>query len=153
VRKLCDMVAWPMKDESALLKRAGWSAGKTTQIDGALAALNVAGYAVGACAAAILREFSGLTVESEDRSRVFWIDGERAAVWVDKGWCDAYREAIGSPLVPIGGYSHMSLVVDETGGIWGGYDAEFGRLADSVEGLVRVLLVEVSGHLDRRVNA
>ncbi|MBO3750017.1 hypothetical protein J5X84_28380 [Streptosporangiaceae bacterium NEAU-GS5] len=55
--------------------------------------------------------------------------------------------------MPIGGYSHMTILADEAGQIWGGFDYEFGLLGDSLNNVIQNLLVDQGPPtpLDRRV--
>lgn len=140
-------------DAEALLVRAGWFAGRRVDVADGLKALAGAGYAVAPAVLATLREFSGLVIASQDGTRQIWIDGERAAAVADPEWCRAYEASAGTPLVPVGGYSHMIVLADGEGSLWGGFDEEFGTLADSVEELVDVVLVSPgSVRLNRRVD-
>jgi hypothetical protein len=48
----------------------------------------------------------------------------------------------------------MLILVDEHGGLWGGFDDLYGSLADSITDLVQVvLLAPGSKALDRRLSA
>ena len=139
-------------DARSLLVQAGWVPGRSLDVARGVESLVEAGYELTPSAHAVLREFSGLTVTSQDGVRRLWVDGERAASVADPAWCGAYQDEAGRVLVPVGGYSHMILLVDDVGSFWGGLDAEFGKLADSFEDLLRVLLVAPgSARLDRTV--
>ena len=136
----------------ALLRVAGWYPGRAIEVDLSVQALMIAGYWVTDATVQLLREYTGLDVTSADAARGLWIDGTRAAAWADLDWCRAYEAEAGVGLVPFGGYSHMTLLVDEGGSVWGGYDAEFGRLGGSLEDTVDALLVRPgSVRLDRRI--
>ncbi len=140
-------------DAVTLLNRAGWFPGRRVDRAAATSGLLEAGYDASPAAVDILREYSGLTVASPDATRDLWIDGQRAAVVADPEWCRAYAEHAQTSLIPVGGYSHMTLLVDPHGSFWGGYDSVFGRVAGSVEELIRVLLIDdpAAVPLDRRV--
>lgn len=142
-------------DDRGLLAEAGWYAGRDVgQGESGIDALSSAGFVVTPAAAALLREFSGLTVFAPDSTRSLWIDGAQAAALSVPGWVEAYSECCARPLVPVGGYSHMTLLVDDSGEVWGGFDAEFGWLGASVAEVVRGLLLEPGTiRLDRRLPA
>jgi hypothetical protein len=139
-------------DADVLLASAGWYPGRVVDVSEAERAWLAEGCTVHDEGPALLREFSGLTVWAADKRRSLWFDGERALRDIDPAWCRAYSEDSGRLLLPVGGYSHMVLLVDEVGGLWGGFDAEYGQLADSVTEAVRVLLIDPgSRHFDRRL--
>lgn len=97
----------------------------------------------------LLAEFHGITVR--DAQRGLWIDAHRAAGDCDPDWCAAYSSEAARTLTPFGGYSHMSLLVDDRGGRWGGFDVEYGYLGDSVASVVEALVVTSTARLDRRL--
>lgn len=59
----------------------------------------------------------------------------RAVESVDSQWFVEYSRRIGKPITPIGncGQEHASLMIDENGKIYGGFDSELGKIADSPE--------------------
>lgn len=139
-------------DAQTLMSQAGWFASRRVDASAAVSELASAGYVVVEPITGFLREYSGLTIMTPDGSRQLWIDGERSAAEADPEWCRAYADGAGLPLVPVGGYSHMSILIDGSGRLWGGFDAEYGHLADSMMELVHVLLIEPgSRRLDRRL--
>lgn len=139
-------------DVSLILAQAGWFPGRKVDIARSVSLLDAAGYSISAAARELLHEYSGLIISSSDGSGAIWIDGERAATDIDPEWCNAYEEEAGVRLTPVGGYSHMALMADSRGNLWGGYDADYGCLAGSIGELVRVLLVDpVLVRLDRRL--
>ncbi len=47
---------------------------------------------------------------------------------------------------------HMTLVIDETGAFWGGFDAEYGLMGENIVDVIRALLIEPDSRpLDRVV--
>jgi hypothetical protein len=135
-----------------LLQLAGWTPDRRVDVDEALTELGRAGHRLVAPAREFLAEYSGLTIALPDGSRVLRIDGLAAARGADPDWCSAYAASIGHAVTPIGEYSHMILVMDATGAFWGGFDADYGFMGDSIVAVVQALLVEPgSRHLDREV--
>lgn len=64
----------------------------------------------------------------------------------------AYAEGVSRSITPIGEYSHMTLVIDEVGAFWGGFDADYGLMGDDIADVVHALLVEPGSRLlDREV--
>jgi hypothetical protein len=140
-------------DARALLLDAGWSPARRVDADDADRAWSAEGWSSHAAGRTFLSEYSGLTVRVADEQRRLWFDGVRAVQDWDPAWCRAYRGESGHSLLPAGGYSHMLILVDEDGGLWGGFDAEYGHVADSAADLVQVLLLAPgSKRLDRRVS-
>ncbi|GAB4084053.1 hypothetical protein GCM10028784_06830 [Myceligenerans cantabricum] len=91
-------------------------------------------------------------MSSTDGLRALRIDGRAAARDADPDWCSAYAEGIGRPVTPVGEYSHMTLVIDDAGEFWGGFDADYGFMGEDVVAVVPALLVEPgSRRLDREV--
>jgi len=137
------------QEAERLLRLAGWFPGRRVET-GAVEQLAARGHLVSPAAVELLTEFAGLTVGEPDQS--LWVDGQRAADDCDPAWCAAYGIEVGRTLTPFGAYSHMSLLVDDRGGIWGGFDAEYGYLGDSLASVVEALVVTSTGRLDRRLN-
>ena len=64
----------------------------------------------------------------------------------------AYSEHLHLRLTPVGGYSHMLMMVDGTGRCWGGFDSEYGPLGESFPLAVDALLAAGPlPRLDRRL--
>lgn len=141
-----------MTDARELLRKAGWVPGRRVEVTDALTELGEAGHHVVAPAREILAEYSGLVVMSVDGRRSINIDGRVAARSADLGWCEAYAEGIGRAVTPVGEYSHMTLVIDEAGAFWGGFDADYGFMGDDIADVVHGLLIEPGlRRLDREV--
>lgn len=141
-----------MTNAQVLLQRAGWTPGRRVDVEAALGELSAAGHALVAPVRAFLAEYSGVTVASDDGRRSIRIDGHEAARHADPDWCFAYSEGIGRALTPIGEYSHMTLLIDEAGAFWGGFDADYGFMGDDIVDVVHALLVEPGSRLlDREV--
>lgn len=117
-----------------------------------LVELASSGHVVVPPARAVLAAYSGLVIIGEGGRRMMRIDGARAARNADPDWCVAYAEGIGRAVTPIGEYSHLTMVVDDAGDLWGGFDDDYGFLGADVVEVVRVLLVEPGVRfLDREV--
>jgi hypothetical protein len=127
-------------DAEALLLKAGWSPERKADADDAARAWAAEGWEPPDAGRSLLSNASGLIVRARD-GRELWFDGVRAVREWDPGWCRAYRAEAGRLLLPVGGYSHMMVLTDEGGGLWGGFDTEYGHVADSIAGLVQVLLL------------
>jgi hypothetical protein len=135
-----------------LLTHAGWFAGRQTDAASDVAALVRGGYQVSPAAEAFLREFSGLVIEEPANPSPVVIDGVLAARHADSGWCKAYSDAIGRPLVPIGEYSLVMFWIDPEGDIWASIDNDFGRAGSSLEEAIQGLFFDKPGwKLDRYV--
>ncbi len=118
-----------------------------------VAALVAAGYAVGRPVRAFLEEFTGLTIRSRQASEL-WIDGVRAAGDASREWCEAYSASVGRRLTPVGIFkSVLTVMVDDEGDVWGGFDDDYGLLGAGGRELVSALFVDDRGHLDRLVEA
>lgn len=140
----------PVTSPRGLIERAGWTPGRRIDVGDALASLQTDEFDVVSVARGFLVEYSGLTITSQDGARALLIDGLTAARNSDPEWCAAYSSAIGMPVTPVGQYSHMVLLIDETGRFWGGFDSAYGFLGDDIDDVVRGLLVEPgSRQLDR----
>jgi hypothetical protein len=137
-----------MTDARELLQRAGWSPERRVDTDEMLRALEGAGHVVVPPARELFANCSGLTIR-HDR-RVMRIDGWEAVRNADTGWCADYAEGIGRAVTPIGDYSHMTIMVDESGEFWGGFDDVYGSLGHTLLDLVHgVVVAPASGRLDR----
>ena len=141
-----------MTGASDLLAAAGWYPGRRVDISGELRALEQAGHPALRAVAEVLTEYSDLVVVSASGDRRLWISGTRAAAESDVDWCMAYSGGLGLRLVPVGGHSHMTILVDEAGGFWGGFDHEYGRLGDTVEDVIHgELIATPTVRFDRRL--
>jgi hypothetical protein len=139
-------------DASDLLADAGWHPGRRVDISGDLRALVRAGHPALRPVAEVLTEYADLVVVSASGDMSLWISGTRAAAESDVGWCMAYSGELGVRLVPVGGHSHMIILVDETGGFWGGFDDEYGRLGDTLEDVIHGVLISTPPvQFDRRL--
>lgn len=117
-----------------------------------LGELAAAGHSLVPPARDFLAGYSGLVIATVDRRRVLLIDGHQAARGTDPDWCAAYAEGIGRALTPVGQYSHMTLMIDEVGAFWGGFDADYGYLGQDIVEVVQALLVRPGlRRLDRKV--
>lgn len=135
-----------------LLRRAGWTAGRHVDVEGALRELSESGHFVVVPARAFLARYSGLVVTSEDGRKTIEIDGSAAARHTNPDWCVAYAEGIGRSVTPIGEYSHMTLLIDEVGVFWGGFDDLYGVMGEDILEVVRELLIgPLTRRLDRKV--
>ena len=129
-----------------------YGASAFTDVDEMLAELADAGHGLVVPVWGLLAKFSGLVIATEDGRRVVRIEGHEAARRANPDWCAAYAEGIDKAVTPIGEYSHMTLVIDESGAFWGGFDAEYGFMAIDVVDVVHALLVDLgSRRLDREV--
>lgn len=140
-------------DASALLEASGWRPGRSVDISQDLAALAAEGYDVSSEVAAVLREFSRLTISMPGKSNPLLIDGVVGARHADPRWELAYSEALGFRLVPVGEYSNLLFWVAPDGDIWATYDDTFGRAGASLPEMVQGLFFEPDGwQLDRRID-
>jgi hypothetical protein len=128
-------------DVAAVLRNAGWTPERRTDVTVGVALLTAEGYPVSARVVAFLEAFSGLRLVGAEPGRIIWVDGAEAATDSDPEWCAAYSAAIGRPLVPIGGYSHMTIFIDDRGEFWGGFDHLYGRLGGSLQDVILDLLI------------
>jgi hypothetical protein len=134
------------------LRTAGWSADRRVDHAAADSALNAEGYATWAGLQEFLREFSGLVISAKQTGRSVWFDAEKAVQDVDPAWPRAYAEIVGSSMVPVGGYSHMTIYMGRDGRLYGGFDNEFGCLgSNAIEALDGVLNGDMPTKLDMRV--
>ncbi|MEV8027960.1 SUKH-3 domain-containing protein [Cellulosimicrobium funkei] len=139
-----------MTSARELLLRAGWSSDRRVDVETMVGELEVAGHSVVPAARRFLEVFSGLMVTEDEGRRALRIDGHEAARHADPDWCKAYAEGIGRAVTPVGDYSHMTLVIDEVGAFWGGFDADYGLIGESIVEVVEALLIKPgSRQLDR----
>lgn len=135
-----------------LLGQAGWRPDRQVDVEEMLGELAASGHVVVPPARAVLAAYSGLVIIGEDGRRMMQIDGALAARKADPDWCVAYAEGIGRAVTPIGEYSHLTIVIDDVGDLWGGFDDDYGFLGADVVEVVGVLLVEPGlRFLDREV--
>ena len=141
-----------MTDAQGLLAKAGWFPGRRVEVDSMLSELELAGHVLVSPVGDFFSEFSGLVIFAEDDRKSVSIDGHDAARRTDRGWCVAYADGIGSPVTPVGEYSNMVLMMDESGAFWGGYDDLYGFMGSDIVDLIGELLLG-SGmrQLDREV--
>ncbi|WP_326836840.1 SUKH-3 domain-containing protein [Amycolatopsis rhabdoformis] len=152
MQQLHNTGAGPVTNSHDLIQMAGWTPDRNVDVAAELRELDEAGFAVTRFVPRFLAGYSGLTIGSQDATRALVIDGHKAARCADPEWCTAYAQAIGMPVTPVGEYSHMTLVIDETGRFWGGFDQSYGLLGSDLVDVVHGLLVEPGSlHLDREV--
>ena len=108
------------------------------------------GFAVTPAAEKFLQEYSGLTISWETNRNPIVISGREVAEGVDAGWCDAYSQALGMVLSPVGEYSNMTICVDPSGGLWGGFGAVYGHVGSLLD-LIRGTFLEPPKPLDRHL--
>jgi hypothetical protein len=135
-----------------MLRSAGWYEGRRVDIRDDLDALRAEGFPVTDAAEAFLSEFSRLSIATPGDRNPLVIDAGAAAVDVFPGWAEAYSKAIGSTLVPVGEYSALTLYIDLDGGLWGGFDREYGRGGSSLAEVVQGLFMDQPGwRFDRKI--
>ena len=120
-------------DAQSLLQRSGWFPGRRIDVGDDLAFVKSEGFEVTPAAERFLEEYSGLTVSWNTNSNPIVISGREAARGVDAAWCEAYSGAIGLVLSPIGEYSMMTLYIDSSGELWGGFDSEYGQVGSLLD--------------------
>jgi hypothetical protein len=117
-----------------------------------LAELTAAGHVLVSPVRGFLAEFSGLVIADDGGRRALRIDGHESARHADADWCEAYAEGIGRAVTPVGEYSHMTLMIDETGALGGSFDADYGFMGNDIVEVVQALLIDPgSRRLDREV--
>jgi hypothetical protein len=139
-------------DAETLLQRSGWFPGRRIDVAGDLAFIRSEGFAATPAAERFLEEYSGLVISWETHRNPLVLSGSEAARGVDAGWCEAYSEAIGLVLSPVGVYSHMTLYVDPSGGLWGGFDREYGQVGSLLD-VVRETFLEPPRPFDRLLDS
>lgn len=108
------------------------------------------GFVVVPSAAGFLGEFSQLKVRWETNPNPLEISGSLAAGGVDPGWYAEYVKSLGFELTPVGEYSNMTICIDPSGELWGGFDDEYGHEGSLID-LVRSIFLEPVRPFDRRV--
>ena len=137
-------------DALTLLHRSGWTPGRRVDVSEELAFVVSEGFQTTPAAEGFLREYSGLRVSWETKSNPLVLGGRVAARGVDSSWCDAYSEALGFTLSPVGQYSNMTLYVDPNDDLWGGFDDDYGRLGSLLD-VIRETFLEPARPFDRRL--
>ncbi len=99
-----------------------------------------------------LSEYSGLQISWETKSNPLTLGGRVAARGVDSTWGEAYSEALGVTLSPVGQYSNMTLYIDPAGDLWGGFDDLYGEVGSLLD-VIRETFLEPPRPLDRRLAA
>lgn len=127
-----------------LLVRAGWFDGREVAIQDQIAAIRAGGFEVWAGLESILAAYCFLVIRDSVGSRSLWIEPARAVAAIDPEWIFDYERVLGVRLAPVGGYSHMTVMVGSDAAIYGGFDREFGRLGGSIEDAVDQLLCAAS---------
>lgn len=138
-------------DALTLLHLAGWTPGRRVDVARDLEALRVEGFPITSAAEDFLQEFSGLQITWESKDNPLIVDGVVVARDADVGWCEALSAAIGSQLVPVGQYAHMTLYVDPHGALWGGVGDEYGQVGGSLVDVIDRTFLNPGQRLDRRV--
>ena len=138
-------------DAVTLLRRAGWSPGRSVDVAEELAFVASDGFPVTPAAERFLSEYSGLQISWGTKSNPLILSGRVAARGVDSGWCEAYSGAVGLTLSPVGEYSNMTLYIDPTGELWGGFDAEYGQVGSLLD-VIRETFLEPARAFDRRLD-
>ncbi|MFI2102920.1 SUKH-3 domain-containing protein [Isoptericola sp. NPDC019693] len=142
-----------MTSAQDLLLRSGWTPNRHVDVEGMAAKLKAAGHLVIPTARVFLAEFSGLVIAYQEGRSALRIDGNKAALHADPDWCEAYAEGIGRAVTPVGEYSHMTLVIDESGAFWGGFDANYGLMGETITEVIQALLIDPgSRQLDHLVH-
>jgi hypothetical protein len=137
-------------DALTLLRNSGWYPGRSVDSSVDVGALKAEGFEVTEVAERFLREFSHLSISWETQSSPLIIDGAVVARNADTGWCELYSEAIATVLVPVGEYSHMTLYIDLEGGLWGGFDGEYGHRGSLLD-VIQSIFLEPPRGFDRRI--
>jgi hypothetical protein len=131
----------------AKMRQTGWYPGRQVDTTAYEAALQAEGYPVHPIVVEFLREFGGLSlvVAQEDPSRSynrFHFDAARAAerIYVEAVESD-YNIRIGAHLCAIGEayQNHMTLLMDDTGRVYGGYDDTMAYFGESGEAAIEAL--------------
>jgi hypothetical protein len=139
-------------DALTLLHEAGWFPGRSVDVAGDLAALTAEGFPITPATHEFLSEFSGLQIIWETKDNPLTVNGAIVAGDADIGWCEAYSTAIGSQLVPVGEYAHMTLYVDPDGGLWGGVGNEYGQIGSSLVDVIERIFLKPRQGFDRRLD-
>ena len=132
-------------DALTLLRNAGWREGRRIKVADDLETLRAEDFPVTDIAERFLSEYSGLSIAPEGGRRPLVINAGLAARHVFPGWAEAYSKAVGSVFVPVGEYSHMTLYIDLGGGLWGGYDREFGKGGSSLLEVIQGMYIDEPG--------
>lgn len=123
-------------------------------IDEAQRILIECGYPVTSPIKKLLSSYSGLDF---DRSNLLvgslYIDGARAARALSHGWPEEYARFVDRPLVPVGEFSPMIVLVDANSGeIWGGFDYQLGQIGSSFPEALASMISPPGQVLDLRLS-
>lgn len=144
MRQLFDLVAWDQAVTAKdLLRRAGWAEERRVSVDTQVAALHASGFETWAGLEAMLATYCFLVIRDVKGLRSLWIEPARAVAGADPDWIADYERAVGVRLVPVGGYSHMLVMLGTDSVFYGGFDREFGPIGRTVEEVVDGLLCTV----------
>lgn len=122
------------------LRAAGWWPERQVEIEAEIRSIERTGVEVWPELMEFLAEYARLKIDSHDGMRTLSLDVTGAAAGTDPEWGGSYSKMIGVVLAPVGEYSHMTIYLARDGIFYGGFDAEYGRIADSLEGLVDSVL-------------
>ena len=139
-------------DALTLLRRSGWAPGRKVDVADELVFMVAEGFRATAAAEGFLSEYSGLQISWETKSNPLILSGRVAARGVDSGWCDAYSEALGVTLSPVGQYSNMTLYIDPSGRLWGGFDDLYDGVGSLLD-VIRETFLEPGRPLSRTIGA
>lgn len=137
-------------DAVTLLRRSGWFPGRNVDVTDELAFIAAEGFQATPAAEGFLSQYSGLQIAWESKSNPLILSGRVAARGVDSAWCDAYSAAIGLTLSPVGQYSNMTVYIDPTGELWGGFDDDYGRVGSLLD-VIRGTFLEPPTPFDRHL--
>lgn len=139
-------------DAETLLRQSGWFPGRHVDVVDELAFIETEGFQVTPSATGFLTEFSGLQIALETHGDPLVLSGRAAARGVDSRWCEAYSEALGLVLSPVGMHSNMTLYIDSEGDLWGGFDELYGQVGSLLD-VIRETFLERPRAFDRRLVA
>ncbi|OLF05243.1 hypothetical protein BLA60_36925 [Actinophytocola xinjiangensis] len=134
------------------LERSGWFPGRRVEIDRDLKAFRDEECETFDQVTEFLREFSGLTIGfmrygSPDE---LWFAADRACESVSLAWAEDYSQRVGVAMLPVGAAyrEYLTILIDENGAFYGGFDDEFGSLGVGVLEMVDNI-VQNRGFIDR----
>jgi hypothetical protein len=109
-----------------LLRKAGWSPGRSRDFSLVHGILESRGYKVSGQVELFLREFTGIVIQfiRNGRPDSIWFDAERASHSADPEWVEEYERRVGASLVPVGysNHEHMLLLQSVDGAFYGAFD-------------------------------
>jgi hypothetical protein len=129
-----------MQQSESYLIASGWHDGRRVDAHVDLDALRREGYDLWSEAEDFLAEFSGLAIRVHDRDPMI-IDAADAVDVTYRSWVDAWSRRAGTYLIPVGAYSHLTVLLGRDGWLYGGYDNEFGRLGQTLAEVVATTLI------------